>query len=363
VGSRQPGLIIPAVNRIREVMEDIGGFVDISDDRPLSGVQIDVGLDREEAARYGADVATLGVAIQLLTQGVLLGTYLPEFADDEVELRLRFPPGDRNVGQLANLRVLTQRGLVPITNFVTMQPAPLTGLVTRVDGQRVHTIEADVAPGRLVGERVEALHQAIDSAGIDPAVSVNFRGQIEDQAEAGNFLVMAFLIAVFLMLLILVVQFNSLFQAFLVLSAIVFSTAGVLLALLVRQEPFSIVMSGMGVIALAGVVVNNNIVLIDAYNEHRGNGLAPHMAAMRAGAERFRPVLLTAVTTIVGLMPMAMGLTVDFTGRDAYFGAPSTQYWIQLATAIIGGLSVATLVTVFFTPAMLAWRDGGGTTR
>ena len=357
VGSRQADLILPALDQLRNLMTEIGGFVDVSDDRPLAGVQIDVSVNREEAARYGADVATLGGAIQLLTQGVLLGTYLPEFADEEVEIRLRFPPGERNVGQLANLRVLTERGLVPVVNFVTMEPAPLTGLVTRVDGQRVHTIEADVAPGHLVTERVEALQAAIAEADIDPRVSIAFRGQVEDQAEAGNFLVIAFFVALSLMLLILVVQFNSLFQAFLVLSAIIFSTAGVLLGLLVRQEPFSIVMSGMGVIALAGIVVNNNIVLIDAYNEHREKGLASVDAAMRAGAERFRPVVLTAITTIVGLMPMALALTIDFAGRDAYFGAPSTQYWVQLATAIIGGLSVATLVTVFLTPSMLAWWD------
>lgn len=141
------------------------------------------------------------------------------------------------------------------------------------------------------------------------------------------------------------------------LSAVVFSIAGVLLALVIRQEPFSVVMSGIGIVALAGIVVNNNIVLIDAYNAHRADGLSASDAALRAGAERFRPVLLTAVTTVVGLMPMVLGLTVDFFARDAYFGAPSGQFWIQLATAIVGGLVFATFITVLLTPALLAW-DG-----
>jgi len=233
----------------------------------------------------------------------------------------------------------------------------LTGLVRRVGGARVHTITADVAEGALASERIAALQKMIAAAGIDPQVNVVFRGQAEDQEEAARFLVIAFVTAVFLMLLILVMQFNSLYQALLVLSAIIFSTGGVLLGLLVRQEAFSLVMSGMGVIALAGIVVNNNIVLIDAYNERRRAGMAAQEAAMRAGAERVRPVLLTALTTAIGLLPMAAALTVDFIGRDAYFNAPSTQYWVQLATAIIGGLIAATLVTVFFTPAMLAWRD------
>ncbi len=358
VSAASPPRIVAAVEAIRGLMAELGGFTDATDDRPRAGVELRIAVDRREAARYGADVATLGSAVQLLTDGVLLGSYRPDFADDEVDIRLRFPADARSLGQLANLRVSTPAGLVPIANFATLQPAPLTGLITRVDGRRVHVIEADAAEGWLVSERIAALEEAIAEADLGEDVEVTFRGQAEDQAEAGEFLVLAFITAVALMLLILVAQFNSLFQALLVLSAIVFSTAGVLLGLLVRQEPFSLVMSGMGVIALAGIVVNNNIVLIDAYNELRARGLAAAEAAAQAGRARFRPVLLTAITTAAGLMPMAMGLTIDFVGRDAYFGAPSTQFWIQLATSIIGGLTIATFVTVCVTPSMLAWRDG-----
>jgi len=174
------------------------------------------------------------------------------------------------------------------------------------------------------------------------------------------FLELAFGLAVFLMFLILVTQFNSLYQAGLVLSAIVFSTAGVLLGLILRQEAFGIVMSGVGVIALAGIVVNNNIVLIDTYNVLRRQGLDAVEAALRTGAQRLRPVLLTTITTILGLTPMVFGLTVDFTGRDFSIGAPSTQYWVQLATAISGGLLVATPLTLLVTPAMLVWGDRRG---
>ncbi|WP_135466317.1 efflux RND transporter permease subunit [Crenalkalicoccus roseus] len=359
VASRETARIAPAVERIRALMDGIGGFADVSDDRPLPGIELRLGIDREEAARYGADIATLGSAVLLLTEGVLLGRYRPDFTDEEVEIRLRFPPAARTLGQLGNLRVSTARGLVPIANFVSFEPAPGTGVIRRVNGRRVHTISADAAPGHLVSAQIEALRSAIAEAGLDPGVEVVFRGQAEDQAEAGSFLVAAFATAVALMFLILVTQFNSLFQALLVLSAIVFSTAGILLGLMIRQEPFGVVMSGIGAVALAGIVVNNNIVLIDAYNEYRGRGLPPREAAVLAGTQRFRPVLLTAVTTIVGLMPMVLGLTVDFVGRDIHVGAPSTQYWVQLATAIAGGLAVATPITLLLTPALLAWRDGG----
>lgn len=188
-------------------------------------------------------------------------------------------------------------------------------------------------------------------------MDVRFAGEMEDQQEALEFLIVAFVVAIFLMFLVLLTQLNSIFQGLLVLSAIVFSFAGVLLGLLIRQEPFSIVMSGIGIMALAGIVVNNNIVLIDAYNEYRRNGLGPTEAAVRAGTERLRPVLLTAITTIVGLLPMVFGMTVDFLTRDLFFGAPSGQFWMQLATAIVGGLAVSTFITVLLTPALLAW-DG-----
>jgi multidrug efflux pump len=357
IASRDPAGLVPAVARVRALMDQIGGFVDVSDDRPVPGIELGVRVNREEAARYGADIVTLGTAVQLLTNGILLGTYRPDFVDEEVDIRLRFPPDERTLGQLANLRISTPRGLVPIANFVELEPLPATGIINRVDGRRVHTISADVASGLLVDDQIRTLQNRVEAADLGPAVEVVFRGQAEDQAEAAGFLILAFVLAIVLMLMILVTQFNSLFQALLVLSAIVFSTAGVLLGLLVRQEPFGIVMSGLGIVALAGIVVNNNIVLIDAYNEFRARGLDPVEAALRTGAQRLRPVLLTAITTIVGLMPMVLAVTVDILGQDVYVGAPSTQYWVQLSTAVVGGLFAATALTVLVTPSMLAWWD------
>ncbi|NIP73366.1 MAG: efflux RND transporter permease subunit, partial [Gammaproteobacteria bacterium] len=152
---------------------------------------------------------------------------------------------------------------------------------------------------------------------------------------------------------ILVTQFNSFYQALLILSAVVFSTVGVLLGLLVTDQPFGIVMSGVGVIALAGIVVNNNIVLIDTYNLLRKNGMEPLEAVLRTGAQRLRPVLLTTITTILGLMPMVLGWNIDLISRRIQVGGPSTQWWTQLATAVAGGLAFATLLTLVMTPCLL----------
>ncbi len=159
------------------------------------------------------------------------------------------------------------------------------------------------------------------------------------------------------MALVLVTQFNSLYQALLVLSAIVFSTAGVLMGLLITGQPFGIVMVGLGIIALAGIVVNNNIVLIDSYNRIRGEGQDAVAAALETGRRRLRPVFLTAFTTVLGLMPMVLSMNIDLVGRSISFGAPSTQWWTQLASAIVGGLSFATLLTLVLTPCLLVLGD------
>ena len=352
-----PERVAAVIRRIRQEMEDLGGFVDVEDDLPLPGIDLEVRFDREQAARFGVDVPLLGQGVQLLTDGILLGTYRPLESDDEVDIRLRLPPEQRHLQHLANLNLPTADGLVPLGNFAELVPVPGSGLIKRRGGQRAYTIAADAAPGVLVDDQVRRLQAGLERVELDAAVDVRFRGEAEEQAEAGNFLLLAFGFSVFLMLLLLVTQFNRFSQAFLVLSAIVFSTAGVLLALLVRGEPFGIVMSGIGILALAGIVVNNNIVLIDTYNEKRRDGLSAHEAALRTAALRFRPVVLTAVTTILGLLPMVLAWTVDFAGRDFYIGAPSTDYWIQLSTAVAGGLLFATPLTLLFTPTMLAWLD------
>ena len=181
--------------------------------------------------------------------------------------------------------------------------------------------------------------------------------ETEDQDESELFLEQAFVVALFVMGIILVTQFNSFYQAFLILSAVLFSTVGVFLGLIVLQQPFGIVMSGIGVISLAGIVVNNNIVLIDTYNVLRQQGLAAKDAILRTGAQRLRPVLLTTVTTILGLMPMVLQVNIDLFNRQIDFGAPSTQWWVQLATAVAGGLTFATVLTLVLTPCLLMLRD------
>ncbi len=349
-----PEQLPAAVSQVRDAMSALGGFVDVTDSRPLPGVEWRLQVDRAEAARYGADITVLGYAVQMVTNGVKVAEYQPDDTDEEVDIRVRFPFGARSLEQLDQLTVPTESGQVPIGNFVRFEPAPKTGTIERVDAERVMTIEADVAEGLLVDTQVKKLQAALDSVELPRGAEVTFKGEDEDIAETMNFLMNAFIAAIGLMLILLVTQFNSIFQALLVMSAIVLSTAGVLLGLLIRGEPFGIVMAGIGVIALAGIVVNNNIVLIDTYNDlRRRAGLDPMEAALRTGAQRLRPVVLTVVTTVLGLMPMVMAMNIDMIGREIAFGAPSTQWWTQLSAAIAGGLVFATILTLILTPSLL----------
>lgn len=345
------------VAKIQQLMHQQAGLIEVANDAPRAQVEVRLIVDRELAARYGIDISNLGKAVQLLTNGVLIGTYLPDFAREEIEIRLRFPANERTFAQLADLRVATPNGMMPLNNFVRLEIAPNYPLITRINARNVQTLSANIRPDTTANAELVTLRKNLESITLDDGIEVRFAGEQADLEETSEFLIIAFFLALFLMILILLTQFNSFFQTALILSAIIFSIAGVFLGLIIRQEAFSVVMSGIGIMALAGIVVNNNIILIDAYNTNIKQGMTPDQAAFEAGTERLRPVLLTAITTLIGLLPMVIGLTLDFFDRDLFFGAPSGQFWIQLATSIVGGLTLATLITLLLTPALLAW-DG-----
>ncbi len=353
VGAMMPEHVQEAVVAIRAKMTELGGFKDIEDNRPLPGIEWRLQVDRGASARYGADIALIGSAIQMITNGYRVSDYRPDDTDEEIDISIRFPSKERTLDKFDNFSIQTDKGMIPLSNFVSLTPAQKTGTIKRVDGKRVITVQADVEEGQLVSERLQLLQAAMADGALKPDVKITVKGEDEDQRETAAFLSNAFMLAMFMMLLILVTQFNSFYQSILVLSAIVFSTAGVLIGLMVTAQPFGIVMVGLGIIALAGIVVNNNIVLIDTYNAYIKEGLSPYNAALITGELRLRPVLLTAGTTILGLIPMVLAMNIDFINREVTFGAPSTQWWTQLSSAIAGGLAFATLLTLFLTPCLL----------
>ncbi len=356
VASDDPELIGEAVTRILSVMEEMGGFVDLEDGRQIPGIEWELTVDRPQAAKFGADITLIGNYVRMITNGMKLGEYRPDDGDDEIDIVVRLPLVYRSIDHLDQIRVQTPAGMVPISNFVERRAQPKVGMLHRVDGSRAMTIKADVANGILVDDHVQALRARLAEIPIDPRVRVNFKGEDEEQEAAKAFLGKAFAVALFLMAIILVTQFNSFYSAFLILSAVIMSTTGVMIGLLVTDQPFGIVMSGIGVIALAGIVVNNNIVLIDTFDRLKQVTPSVREAILRTGAQRLRPVLLTTITTILGLMPMVLATNIDLIERTVQTGAPSTQWWRQLSTAIVFGLGFATVLTLVVTPSALMFR-------
>ena len=357
LSSRYPALLKGEIARVRAFIDGLEGLKDVEDSRPMPGIEWEIAVDRAQAAKFGADIQLIGNAIKFVTNGMRVTEYRPDDSDDEIDIVARYPVGDRTIAQLDDVRVQTQQGMVPISNFVKRTAVPRTGILHRVDAIRVMTVRADVLPGVLADDKVSEIRAWLDTAGIDHRVSVTFKGEDEEQKAAASFLQKAFGVALFLMAIILLTQFNSFYSAALILSAVIMSTVGVMLGLLIIGQPFSIVMSGIGVIALAGIVVNNNIVLIDTFDLLRSKVADPLQAILLTGAQRLRPVMLTTVTTILGLLPMVLQLNIDFVTRDVSQGAPSTQWWVQLATAIAAGLTFSTVLTLVITPCALMLRE------
>ncbi|WP_430437205.1 efflux RND transporter permease subunit [Oceanibaculum nanhaiense] len=349
-------LLEPAAALIRAKFDSMQGLANIEDSRPIPGIQWAIDADRAQAAKFGVDLSMIGNYVRLVTNGLKVTEYRPNDSDEEIDIVVRFPTEYRNLDRFGQLRIQTAQGLIPISNFVTEQPEQKVGELKRVDGRRIMSVKADVQPGVLADDKVRELRAWLPDAGLDPRVEVSFKGEDKEQAEAQQFLVRAFAIALFIMAVILLTQFNSFYSAFLILSAVILSTIGVMIGLLVMNKPFGIVMSGVGVIALAGIVVNNNIILIDTYDLMRKQGVPAHEALLRTGAQRLRPVFLTTLTTILGLMPMVLQMNIDFISREVSIGAPSTQWWVQLSTAIVFGLAFATVLTLVITPSALKVR-------
>jgi len=353
MSSRVPAELDAAAKLVRKWADNYPAFTNISDTSSKEGIDWQIDIRRDDASRFAADATLVGNTVQFVTNGLKIGDYLPDDATEEVDILVRYPEEKRDIGRFDQLRVKTPAGLVPITNFANIVPDHKQDTIRRIDGHRVINIMADMKEGYNLALELPKLTAAVAQLDLPSGVEFKIRGQNEEQENSSAFLQNAFLVALVVMALILITQFNSFYQAFLILSAVLFSTVGVFVGLLVFQKPFGIVMSGIGVIALAGIVVNNNIVLIDTYNQLLKRGLDKREAILRTGVQRLRPVMLTTVTTILGLLPMVLEMNIDLINQKIEFGAPSTQWWSQLATAVAGGLAFATVLTLVLTPCLL----------
>lgn len=349
-------ILISEARRIRKHLEEnVEGLFGIDDTTPVPGIEWQISVDRARAAMFGADITAVGTAVQLLTNGVMIGQYRPDDAEEEVDIRIRYPKDERGIHQMDQLRINTNQGLIPISSFVDRQPKPQVTTINRLNGHRVMFVRANTAEGVLADDKVKEISQWLETADLDPGITVTFRGSNEEQNKSMAFISRAFVLALLLMGILLVTQFNSFYQALLILSAVIMSTVGVLLGLVILDHTFSTIMTGVGIVALSGIIVNNNIVLIDTFNylrrEHAEWDIKE--VIIRTGAQRLRPVFLTTFTTGLGLLPMASGVSIDLLAREVEVGGPIASYWVQLASAIVSGLTFATVLTLIVTPAML----------
>ena len=347
--------LIPITKEIRNYIdEDVEGLVGIEDTLPVPLVNWELIIDKPKASQFGADVFTIGKAVSLVTNGIMIGKYRPDDVDDEVEIYVRYPANERSIDQLDNVMVETTSGKVPISNFVEKKPKQNVSYIRRWDARNAMYIKANVEEGTIAGTKVSQISDWVDTQAFPPYINVEFGGENEEQQKSMKFVTQAMIIALLIMAALLVTQFNSFYQSFIILTAVLMSTAGVYFGLLIFGQPFSAILHGVGVVSLAGIVVNNNIILIDAYNFLKlKNDEDLHKNVLKACAQRLRPIFLTTITTMLGLIPLALNYSIDPVTRTIEYDSNVSGFWTPLAQCIVYGLSFSAFLTLIVTPCML----------
>src|SRR5690349_17594777 len=284
-----PDLLPGAAKKVATMLAARSDVRDVDDGLPLPGIDWRIEVNKSEAAKYQANVNTVGTGVQLVTNGAKITEYRPSDNDKSVDILVRFPPDRRSLEQIDELRIQTPAGNVPIGNFVTRVPAPRVGNINRIGGNRVITVSSNVAEGAQSAKVQKEVAAELAKTDLGQNVTFRLKGEDEEREKAGAFLMKAFGTALFLIFAILLAQFNKFISVGLVLTAIVLSTIGVLIGLMVMGQSFGVVMTGIGIIANAGVIVNNNIVLIDTYDRLRREGVAAYEAILETCRERARP--------------------------------------------------------------------------
>lgn len=353
-----PAALNRAADLVKAKLANDPQLIEQEDNRASPGIELNLTIDRAAAGRYGVDVLSVGQAIQFVTTGVLAGRFRPDDADDELDIRVRFTPENRNLAAFEQLKITTPFGPVPASYFIKEKPGQQVTSIQRRDGQRLILLQANTIDKVAANQKIAELRPWLEKAPIDSTVRWKFSGSDEEGAEAAKFFAVAMLATLCMMAVILLWQFNSFYGIVVTLSAVVLSVFGVFLGVVVNVahtfDYISVIMMGTGVIALAGVVVGHNIVLVDTFYQLRRQGYEPDEAAMRSAVQRFRPVMLTTVVTVIGLLPLMFELHPNFRGLHFEYKAPGSEWWVQLSAAVVWGLSFSTLLTLFLTPAALA---------
>ncbi len=338
------------------LIENIPGLVDLKDDYDSGKPELKVEIDREQAALLDLNTAEIARAIRTAINGTEASKY--RVGEEEYDIVVRFAEPERSTfADLERIHINHDDQLISLITLARTRVAGGVGSIKRKDQERVLTIEGDVE-GRLANDVLMDVQEALDDLALPEGYTLRYAGENVDQEEATAFLSKAFLIALILITLVLVTQFNSIAMPFIIMMSVVLSLIGVLFGLIVTATPFGIIMTGIGVISLAGVVVNNAIVLIDYIRKLRNRGLGRQEAIVQGGVTRLRPVLLTAITTILGLIPLTTGFSFNFMTMSLEVGGESSQWWGPMGVAVIFGLTFATVLTLIVVPVMYDFISG-----
>lgn len=339
--------------RARQLIADIPGLVNLRSDHEAARPELSFRVNRRRAMMLGVNTAIVGNYLKTAIFGTEVGKYR-QF-NDEYDITVRLPRDQReNVDDLFRLRLPNNQGAsVPLSSLGEFSYTGGFGTISRVNQKRVITLTGD-AEGRLGTEVLAEVQSRLAALAKDLpfGYEISYAGEKEEQDKAQAFLTKAFVIALLLIALILVAQFNTLTVPLIIMTTVILSLVGVFAGLLVHAMPFGIIMTGIGVISLAGIVVNNAIVLLDYTRQLRDRGMDLITASVEAGATRLRPVLLTAITTILGLIPMAAGVSYDFHTFSWSTRSESSEWWARMAVAVIYGLGFATLLTLVVVPCL-----------
>lgn len=342
---------------VRKEIRDIPGLVDLKDNFVKGKPEITIRVDKEKAALLGLDTYTIAYTVKAAVRGAKVGVFRE--GKEEYDILARLPEKERHsVESIRRLTISGPRGEpIPLTSVAEISLTTGLGAIQRLDQKRVVTVSGNVS-GRLANDVIRDIKLRLSKMHWPRGYAFRFTGEQQEQDKAKSFLSKAFVGAIFVILLILIAQFDSFSVPFIIMTSVLLSLMGVFLGLLVCGMPFGVIMTGIGVISLAGVVVNNAIVLIDYHRQLLERGIPRREALLEAGLTRFRPVMLTAITTILGLLPMATGVSFDFTSMRWDIGGESSQWWGPMAVAVIFGLGVATMLTLVVVPVLLSLTHG-----
>jgi multidrug efflux pump subunit AcrB len=346
---------------IREKIKDVKGLVDLKDDYNTGRPEVEIIVDREKAGLFYTSTGQIASTIRAAIAGVEASKY--RVGEDEYKIRVRLQEDQRqSPDDLENLRItfMNRRGQLlslPLTSLATIKRTTSVTDIRRKDQKRVITVSGDVE-GRVQSEVINEVKARLSSMNLPAGYDIKLTGSQEEQQKASAFLGNAFIITLLLVFLIMVAEFNSMKVPFVIMISVILSLIGVMFGLVVTRTPASVIMTGVGVVALAGIVVRNGIVLLDfVKHKHGEGGMSLNDALLEAGRIRLRPVLLTAVATVLGLVPMATG--IDFDWREFHFiiGAESAEFWRPLAVTIIFGLTISTFLTLVVLPTVYSLLD------